>query len=494
MGITVPVPKFPRGSPDPHRSASGAVHADWALQGEPELKRGWCRDPKHLYEGERTGPGTHSEEGPREDTAGRWRRHQACPCRALGCRHPGRREESLLSHPARGARLRCPSPHVVGPHVFPQQPVQHLLGRVGGPDHSPGPLTSSPWSTELGPIRPTSRLSPELQGPSGLTPGDPAPQNPPRTPSPSPRGSGALQGPSTHPPATHTPCLAALLPGSAKGRQRVQRTPRAFRGQGAGPSLERGLGRAGGHRKELEWVSRGGSLPGGADPGQKRERASRKPRQVEDGQRRRRLSSWPSDSHSGDAQPGSTWRRQHSPIRVFRHWPEAVSQMRLQRKTSSRFVCTSPASGPTAWGPWQTNTWGRTPELSSDFLNCSASSFIGQLPSPGARVGMGTCSTPGSRVTGMWGTRGTPGTEAVAQGTGSLTGFLAQTSQVAQKRVWFSQTPRLAQGTFRTSLQLRRVPGAAAPEHTGQLQRVRDCRPPVPSSAADARIPAPAPR
>lgn len=79
-------------------------------------------------------------------------------------------------------------------------------------------------------------------------------------------------------------------------------------------------------RKELEWVSKeGGALPG--------EQIQAREKRLPQHPVRQRTGTAP---RSGEEHPAGKLR--HSPISVFKHWPEAVSQIRLQRKNSSKFL------------------------------------------------------------------------------------------------------------------------------------------------------------
>lgn len=81
--------------------------------------------------------------------------------------------------------------------------------------------------------------------------------------------------------------------------------------------------------------------------------------------------------------------RGDSPIRVFKHWPEAVSQIRLQRKNSSKFLQSKTGATRGTWAPSEHGRGDESPVRRVSAPGCSFSSSP-HAPHRGLATVMGT--------------------------------------------------------------------------------------------------------
>lgn len=246
----------------------------------------------------------------------------------------------------------------------------------GGSEASPLPRPTIQFSpsAQNSITCPISHLNLKPQGPSRLTRGGPPSQNPPRAGPPSPSGA---QGPARaqQPPSGHTytcrlqrpQCLAPELVcdtnrqgarTSGPGLNHVcsRNDPRIVPTKGL-PSAGRGSEGLTGFSEDTARQSRAraDSRQQGAQPGEGTSWCWRSGgRSCQDGGE-----GASQNTHNGGRGTATTTGRdaplesppqQHSPISVFKHWPEAVSQIRLQRKTAAGFTKRVRRRGPRCSG------------------------------------------------------------------------------------------------------------------------------------------------
>lgn len=211
---------------------------------------------------------------------------------------------------------------------------------------------------------------------------------------------------------------------------------------------------------------------------------------------------------AGRDSPPESPRRRHSPISVFKHWPEAVSQIRLQRKNGKFSQSKSGQAARGVPAPKQTLILRLThSEPYFSFLYCSAPSFLRQRgpPAPRGQNGCRAHRTPAAltgprahraprtprsrrahrapRVLMRSATGGvvtvTGTTEATAEGAWSPACSPARAIQACGCSGVSAQLEHrmVSSGCSSSSGARERTRGAAAPERTCQFERICDFRP-----------------